>query len=69
MLEVDCEVEKPNSFEDDPQETFVQGKWILPLHFYLHRNNALGVCFVAEDPKERNTFGRSSQKQCRSYCL
>jgi hypothetical protein len=27
----------------------------------------LGVCFVAEDPVERNTFGRSSQKQCRSY--
>jgi hypothetical protein len=27
----------------------------------------LGVCFVAEDPEERNTFGRSSQKQCRSY--
>jgi hypothetical protein len=27
----------------------------------------LGVCFVAEDPEERNTFGMSSQKQCRSY--
>jgi hypothetical protein len=27
----------------------------------------LRVCFVAEDPKERNTFGRSSEKQCRSY--
>ena len=27
----------------------------------------LGVCFVAEDPVRRNTFGRSSQKQCRSY--
>jgi hypothetical protein len=26
----------------------------------------LGVCFVAKDPEERNTFGRSSQKQCRS---
>jgi hypothetical protein len=24
----------------------------------------LGVCFVAEDPVRRNTFGRSSQKQC-----
>jgi hypothetical protein len=23
----------------------------------------LGVCFVAEDPKEMNTFGRSSPKQ------
>ena len=29
----------------------------------------LGVCFVAEDPKERNTFNRSSPKQCRSYRL
>jgi hypothetical protein len=27
----------------------------------------LGVCFVAEDPEERNTFGRSSKKQYRSY--
>jgi hypothetical protein len=32
MLEVDCEVDKPNSFEDDPQDTFEQGKWILPLY-------------------------------------
>jgi hypothetical protein len=32
MLEVDYEVDEPNSFEDDPQDTFVQGKWILPLH-------------------------------------
>jgi hypothetical protein len=29
----------------------------------------LGVCFVAEDPKEINTFGRSSPKQRRSYQL
>jgi hypothetical protein len=27
----------------------------------------VGVCFVAEDPIRRNTFGRSSQKQCQSY--
>jgi hypothetical protein len=40
MLEVDCEVDEPNSFEDDPQDTFEQGKWILPLHFYLYQNNA-----------------------------
>jgi hypothetical protein len=26
-------VEEPNTFEDDPQDTFEQGKWILPLHF------------------------------------
>jgi hypothetical protein len=31
-LEVDCEVDEPNSFEDDPQDTFEQGKWILPLY-------------------------------------
>jgi hypothetical protein len=40
MLEVDYEVDEPNSFEDDPQDTFEQGKWILPLHFYLYPNNA-----------------------------
>jgi hypothetical protein len=27
----------------------------------------LGVCFVAEGPMRRNTFGRSKQKRCRSY--
>jgi hypothetical protein len=32
MLEVDCEVGEPNTFEDDPLDTFEQGKWILPLH-------------------------------------
>jgi hypothetical protein len=32
MLEVDCEVDEQNTFEDDPQETFEQGKWIVPLH-------------------------------------
>jgi hypothetical protein len=36
MLEVDYEVDEPNSFED----TFEQGKWILPLHFYLYPSNA-----------------------------
>jgi hypothetical protein len=40
MLEVDYEVDEPNSFEDDPHDTFVQGKWILPLHFLLYPNNA-----------------------------
>jgi hypothetical protein len=37
---VDCVVDELNSFEDDPQDTFMQGKWILPLHFYLYQNNA-----------------------------
>ena len=32
LLEVDRVVEDPNSFEDDPQDAFEQGKWILPLH-------------------------------------
>jgi hypothetical protein len=29
----------------------------------------LGVCFVAEGPKRRNTFGRPEQEKCRSYQL
>jgi hypothetical protein len=29
----------------------------------------LGVCFVTEGPVRRNTFGRSTQKQHRSYHL
>jgi hypothetical protein len=32
LLEADCAVGDPNSFEDDPQDAFEQGKWILPLH-------------------------------------
>jgi hypothetical protein len=32
LLEADCVVEEPNTFEDEPQDTFEQGKWILPLH-------------------------------------
>jgi hypothetical protein len=38
MLEVDCEVDEPNAFEDDPQETLEQGKWILPLHILFVPN-------------------------------
>jgi hypothetical protein len=33
ILEADFMVEDQNTFEDDPQDTFDQGKWILPLHF------------------------------------
>jgi hypothetical protein len=29
MLEMDYELDEPNTFEDDPQDTFEQGKWIL----------------------------------------
>jgi hypothetical protein len=32
LLEADCVVEDSNTFEDEPQDTFEQGKWILPLH-------------------------------------
>jgi hypothetical protein len=38
MLEVDCELDEPNTFEDDSQETFVQGKWILTLHILFVPN-------------------------------
>jgi hypothetical protein len=33
ILEADFVVEDQNMFEDDPQDTFDQGKWIFPLHF------------------------------------
>jgi hypothetical protein len=38
VLEVDCELDEPNTFEDDPQDTFEQGKWILPLHILFVPN-------------------------------
>jgi hypothetical protein len=40
ILEADFVVEEPNSFKDDPHDTFEQGKWILPLYFYLYPSNA-----------------------------
>jgi hypothetical protein len=40
ILEADCVVKDPNTFEDNPQDTFEQGKWILPLHFCLYPSNA-----------------------------
>ena len=48
MLEADCEVDEPNSFEDDPQDTFEKGKWILPLHFYLYPNNAYNNVYFSD---------------------
>jgi hypothetical protein len=36
LLEAEFLVEDPNSFEDDPQDKFEQGKWILPLHILLY---------------------------------
>jgi hypothetical protein len=38
MLEVDCEVDEPSTFEHDPQDMFEQGKWILPLHILFIPN-------------------------------
>jgi hypothetical protein len=32
LLEVDRVVEDSNTFEDEPQDSLEQGKWILPLH-------------------------------------
>jgi hypothetical protein len=44
-LEVDCVVEEPNTFEDDPHDTFEQGKCILPLHLCLYPSNAYNNFF------------------------
>jgi hypothetical protein len=48
ILEADCVVEEPNSFGDDPHDTFEQGKWILPLHFYLYPNNAYNKVYFLD---------------------
>jgi hypothetical protein len=40
ILEADCVVEEPNTFEGDPHDTFEEGKWILPMHFCLYPKNA-----------------------------
>jgi hypothetical protein len=52
ILEADYAVEEPNTFEDDPQDTFEQGKWILPMHFCLYPSNTynnvyfLNICII-----------------------
>jgi hypothetical protein len=38
LLEADCVVEDLNLFENDPQNTLEQGKWILPLHILFVPN-------------------------------
>jgi hypothetical protein len=48
ILEANCVVEKPNMFEDDPQDTFEQGKWILPLHFCLYSSNAYNNVYFSD---------------------
>jgi hypothetical protein len=52
ILKANYVVEEPNTFEDDPQDTFEQDKWILPLHFCLCPSNAynnvyfLNICII-----------------------
>jgi hypothetical protein len=48
ILEADFVVEESNSFEDDPLDTFEQGKWILPLHFYLYPSNAYNNVYFSD---------------------
>jgi hypothetical protein len=38
LLEADYVVEDSNMFDDEPQDTFEQGKWILPLHILFVPN-------------------------------
>jgi hypothetical protein len=42
ILEANFVVEDQNTFEDDPRDTFEQGKWILPLYFSSYPNNTYG---------------------------
>lgn len=35
-IEADCAVEDLNSFEEETQDDFEQGKWIISLHFCLY---------------------------------
>jgi hypothetical protein len=53
ILEVDFVIKDQNTFEDDQQDTFEQGKWILPLDFCLYPNNTynnvyffLNICII-----------------------
>jgi hypothetical protein len=48
ILEADYVVDEPNTFEDDPQDTFEQGKWILPLHFYLYPSNEYNNVYFSD---------------------
>jgi hypothetical protein len=48
LLEVNYGVDEPNSFEDNPYDTFKQGKWILPLHFYLYPNDAYNNVYFSD---------------------
>jgi hypothetical protein len=35
-------------FEDDPQDTFEQDKWILPLHLCLYPSNAYNNVYFSD---------------------
>jgi hypothetical protein len=48
ILEAECVVQEPNTFEDDPQDTFEQGKWILPLHLSLYQSNAFNNVYISD---------------------
>jgi hypothetical protein len=41
LLEADCVVEDSNTFENEPHDTFEQGKWILPLHILFVPNHCI----------------------------
>jgi hypothetical protein len=41
IIEADCVLEEPNTFENDPQDAFEQGKWILPLHILFVLNQCI----------------------------
>jgi hypothetical protein len=41
LLEAEFVVEDLNSFGDDPQDGFEQGKWILPLHILFVPNHCI----------------------------
>jgi hypothetical protein len=45
LFGANCVVKDPNSFEEDQQETFEQGKWILPLYFLLYPNNTFNKIY------------------------
>jgi hypothetical protein len=48
ILEAGYVVEESNMFEDDPQDTFEQDKWILPLHLCLYPSNAYNNVYFSD---------------------
>jgi hypothetical protein len=62
MLEVDCEVDEPNSFEDDPHDTFEQGKWILPLHILFVPKYCVGGLLLRRRSSRQKHLRQDSTK-------